>query len=184
MWGHREMFAAVAAAALLGGAAPAARADGWIATWGASDVFPVGQDINYQTLRQVVRLSAGGKQVRVRLSNETGHYPLVIGAAHVAKPASGAPIGTIDVRDRPRAHLRRPARGHDRTGRGGALRPGRDRRRAAVDARGQPVRAALDRPFGHPSRRGGDDPDLGRRGLHRGRLDPLAQDLDLALLHQ
>src|SRR6516165_6242285 len=94
---ERKSFAAVAAAALLIGAAPAAQADGWIASWGASDVFPVGQDINYQTLRQIVRLSAGGNQVRVRFSNETGHYPLVIGAGHIAKPASDAPGGTIDA---------------------------------------------------------------------------------------
>jgi lysophospholipase L1-like esterase len=91
------MFAAAIAVALLGGAATAAQADGWIASWGASDVFPIGQEINYQTLRQIVRLSAGGKQVRVRFSNETGLYPLVIGAAHVAKPASDAPVGTIDA---------------------------------------------------------------------------------------
>ena len=56
---HECRIFAAAAAALLVGAAPAARADGWIASWGASDVFPVGQDINYQTLRQIVRLSAG-----------------------------------------------------------------------------------------------------------------------------
>ena len=97
MKGQGRIFAAAAAVALMIGAAPAAWADGWIASWGASDVFPVGQDINYQTLRQVVRLSAGGKQVRVRFSNETGHYPLVIGSAHIAKPVSGAPIGAIDV---------------------------------------------------------------------------------------
>jgi lysophospholipase L1-like esterase len=96
MRGQRTMFAAAAAVALLGGAAPAARADGWIASWGASDAFPVGQDFNYQTLRQIVRLSAGGKQVRVRFSNETGYYPLVIGAAHIAKPGSDAPAGAID----------------------------------------------------------------------------------------
>ncbi len=94
---QRRMFAAAAAVALLAGAPPAARADGWIASWGASDAFPVGQDINYQTLRQIVRLSAGGSEVRVRFSNETGHYPLVIGAAHIAKPASGAPVGAIDA---------------------------------------------------------------------------------------
>jgi lysophospholipase L1-like esterase len=94
---QRKIFMAAAAAALLSGGAPAARADGWIASWGASDVFPIGQEINYQTLRQIVRLSAGGKQVRVRFSNETGHHPLVIGAAHIAKPASNAPIGAIDA---------------------------------------------------------------------------------------
>src|SRR3984885_11045120 len=97
MWGQRRMLAAVAAAAFLGAAAPAARADGWIASWGASDVFPIGPEINYQTLRQIVRLSAGGKQVRGRFSNEPGHYPLVIGAAHIAKPASNALIAAIDA---------------------------------------------------------------------------------------
>ena len=76
---HRRMFAAAIAVALLGGAATAAQADGWIASWGASDVFPVGQEINYQTLRQIVRLSAGGKQVRVRFSNENTISDLPIG---------------------------------------------------------------------------------------------------------
>ncbi len=52
---ERKIFAAVAAAALLIGAAPAARADGWIASWGASDAFPVGQDFNY---RRYVKLFA------------------------------------------------------------------------------------------------------------------------------
>ena len=76
---------------------PRRGSDGWIASWGASDVFPIGQQINYQTLRQIVRLSAGGKQVRVRFSNETGLYPLVNGAVHIAKPASEGPVGTIDA---------------------------------------------------------------------------------------
>ena len=85
----KHVFIATAlAAVLLNGATRAARADGWVGSWGASDVFPVGQDINYQTLREFVRLSAGGKEARVRFSNATGAYPLVIGAAHVAKPAA------------------------------------------------------------------------------------------------
>jgi len=90
------LFVAAAAAGILGIASPAARADGWIGSWGASDVFPVGSDVNYQTLRQFVRLSAGGKRVRVRFSNATGQYQLVIGAAHLAKPAAGGAPGAID----------------------------------------------------------------------------------------
>jgi hypothetical protein len=43
-----------------------------------------------------MRLSAGGRRVRVRLSNATGLYPLVIGAAHIAKPATGGSGGAID----------------------------------------------------------------------------------------
>jgi lysophospholipase L1-like esterase len=60
------------------------------------------------TLRQIVRLSAGGSQLRVRLSNRFGTRPLPIGAAHLAraeKPgtpriAAGAPLtfsGRTDV---------------------------------------------------------------------------------------
>ena len=90
------LFAAAAVAGILGIASPAALADGWIGSWGASDVFPVGSDVNYQTLRQFVRLSAGGKRVRVRFSNATGQYQLVIGAAHLAKPAAGGEAGAID----------------------------------------------------------------------------------------
>jgi hypothetical protein len=90
------LFVAAAAAGLLSIEPLAAQADSWIGSWGASDVFPVGPDVNFQTLRQFVRLSAGGKRLRVRFSNATGQYPLVIGAAHVAKPAADGAPGTID----------------------------------------------------------------------------------------
>src|SRR5271154_661586 len=96
MGSNCALFVAAAAAGILCIASPAARADGWIGSWGASDVFPVGSDVNYQTLRQFVRLSAGGKRVRVRFSNATGQYQLVIGAAHFAKPAVGGAPGAID----------------------------------------------------------------------------------------
>ena len=95
MRSERALVLAALAVGLLAGAT-AARADGWVGSWGASDVFPVGQDINYQTLRQFVRLSAGGKEARIRFSNATGLYPLVIGSAHVAKPAADGAPGAID----------------------------------------------------------------------------------------
>jgi lysophospholipase L1-like esterase len=91
-----SLFAASAAAAILSVVAPAALADGWVGSWGASDVFPVGPDVNYETMRTFVRLSAGGNQARVRFSNATGQYPLVVGAAHLAKPASDGAPGAID----------------------------------------------------------------------------------------
>jgi hypothetical protein len=47
-----------------------------------------------QTLRQFVRLSVGGDRVRIRLSNETGSQPLVIGAAHLA--IAGREKGSIE----------------------------------------------------------------------------------------
>jgi hypothetical protein len=95
MRSERALVLAALAMGLLAGAT-AARADGWVGSWGASDVFPVGQDINYQTLRQFVRLSAGGKEARIRFSNATGLYPLVIGSAHVAKPAADGAPSAID----------------------------------------------------------------------------------------
>ena len=52
----------------------------WVATWGAAPVppspamgpFPATPTFNNQTIRQVVRISAGGDRVRVRFTNEYG----------------------------------------------------------------------------------------------------------------
>jgi lysophospholipase L1-like esterase len=66
-------------------AAHGARAQDWIGSWGAAPVADTAAArFSGQTLRQVVRLSAGGSQVRLRLSNAFGAAPLVIGSAHVA----------------------------------------------------------------------------------------------------
>ncbi|MBV9288456.1 MAG: SGNH/GDSL hydrolase family protein, partial [Hyphomicrobiales bacterium] len=96
MMRRHMLIAAAAAAGLLALQPLAAQAHGWVGSWGASDVFPVGPDVNFQTLRQFMRLSAGGSRVRVRFSNATGLYPLVIGAAHIARPAPGGSGGAID----------------------------------------------------------------------------------------
>ena len=64
----------------------------WIGSWGASPLpptqaagpFPGTPSFADQTIRQIVRLSAGGEQVRLRLTNEYGTQPLMIGAARVA----------------------------------------------------------------------------------------------------
>jgi lysophospholipase L1-like esterase len=66
----------------------------WAGSWGASPAFPNGPEIVNQTIRQVVRLSLGGRAVRIRLSNELGTSPLVIGSAHIARP--GQKPGSID----------------------------------------------------------------------------------------
>jgi lysophospholipase L1-like esterase len=70
---------------------PAPR-NAWIATWAASPQ-PVAPDpeepllnIEDQTVRERVRASIGGAQVRIRLSNEYGSAPLFIGSATVAAP--------------------------------------------------------------------------------------------------
>jgi lysophospholipase L1-like esterase len=65
----------------------------WVGTWSASPQAassPVA--LKDQTIRQIVRVSIGGKQVRVRLSNAYGAGPLVIGAARVALRSTGAEI--------------------------------------------------------------------------------------------
>jgi lysophospholipase L1-like esterase len=67
--------------------------DNWVASWGCAPGFATGQEFADQTIRQFVRLSAGGNRVRVRLSNETGTQPLVIGAAHLA--LAGSEKGSI-----------------------------------------------------------------------------------------
>jgi lysophospholipase L1-like esterase len=69
--------------------------DNWVASWGCAPGFATGQEFADQTIRQFIRLSAGGNRVRVRLSNETGSQPLVIGAAHLA--VAGAEKGSIDA---------------------------------------------------------------------------------------
>jgi lysophospholipase L1-like esterase len=90
---------------LLCAAAASAQDGTWIGTWGASPLppraasgpFPASPSFTNQTVRQVVRISAGGDRVRLRLSNEYGTRPLVIGAARVAiaDGESGIKAGTL-----------------------------------------------------------------------------------------
>lgn len=104
-----RLAALLCAFALAGSQAHAA--DGrWLGSWGASPAppmpaAPVGADprfpttptFNNQTIVQVVRLSAGGQRLRLRLSNEYGTRPLKIGAAHVALVnAEGAVVAGSD----------------------------------------------------------------------------------------
>ena len=92
---------ALAAVALMSGPVPASAQSTsgpgpahWVGSWGASPAFPNGPEVTNQTIRQVVRLSLGGRAVRIRVSNEMGTSPLVIGAAHLARP--GQAPGSID----------------------------------------------------------------------------------------
>ncbi|UQU62716.1 SGNH/GDSL hydrolase family protein [Couchioplanes caeruleus] len=68
---------------------------GWVRTWGTS---PQVTDAAFAdvTLRQELRVSGGGRRVRVRLSNEHGIEPLTIGAARLglAGPGGGVQAGT------------------------------------------------------------------------------------------
>lgn len=77
----------------------------WIATWGASPQ-PVDASSNNplvkiadQTVRERVRVSIGGAQIRIRLSNEYGSTPLLVGAVTVAAPSDPASVkpGSINA---------------------------------------------------------------------------------------
>ncbi|PSL51597.1 lysophospholipase L1-like esterase [Saccharothrix carnea] len=60
----------------------------WVGAWATSPTtVPASDTTSFedQTLRQVVHLSVGGSTIRVRLSNEFGTRPLVIGEARVAR---------------------------------------------------------------------------------------------------
>ena len=74
----------------------------WVGTWSAAaspgdlGLFGTSRFANTgfdnQTVRMIVRASIGGPRVRVKLSNEYGNEPLVIGAAHIAICKGGAAI--------------------------------------------------------------------------------------------
>jgi lysophospholipase L1-like esterase len=71
--------------------------DHWVGTWGASPLAmlnPDGKIIAPDTsLREIVRISLGGPQVRVIFSNELGLDPLTIGAANIALSTGSSEIG-------------------------------------------------------------------------------------------
>jgi lysophospholipase L1-like esterase len=69
----------------------------WTGAWAASQQIPEPQNalppeaLRDATLRQVVRLSLGGPQLRIRVSNAFGSGPLLFSSVHVARarPAGG-----------------------------------------------------------------------------------------------
>lgn len=74
----------------------------WVASWGASAqarwddsfVLPPGVPASFerQSVRDVVRLSVGGKRLRIVLSNRYGAAPLRVGAMRVALAGDGAAL--------------------------------------------------------------------------------------------
>ncbi|MFG1872506.1 SGNH/GDSL hydrolase family protein [Micromonospora arborensis] len=84
----------------------AAADNGWVRTWSAApqapdagigslDEVPPLMDV---TLRQVVRISGGGRRVRVRLTNEYGTTPLTVGAAQVGIAIPGGDVAQGSAR--------------------------------------------------------------------------------------
>lgn len=65
----------------------------WIGTWATAPQPPEprhADSFQNQTLRLIVHISAGGKRVRIKVSNVFGEHPLVIGSAHIARRTQGA----------------------------------------------------------------------------------------------
>ena len=102
MRSHNSVFCVLALAILGSTIVPCARAaevdrngQSWIGTWGAAPQRGISgrvQTFGNQTLRLIVHTSAGGKRVRIKLSNIFGDQPLLIGSAHIARRATGADI--------------------------------------------------------------------------------------------
>ena len=72
------------------------RGSRWVGTWTASPQAPeppiilaTPAQFDNQTIRQIVQISVGGSRMRVRLSNEYGRTPLVVGSAHIARQLAG-----------------------------------------------------------------------------------------------
>ena len=89
----------------------AAQPGQWRASWAVSPqdynaVFPGGafpppmpMAFENQSLRQIMHLSVGGKDVRVRFSNLFGTVPLSLSGAHIARAGAGSAIDTASDRE-------------------------------------------------------------------------------------
>ncbi|MFB9243905.1 SGNH/GDSL hydrolase family protein [Massilia antarctica] len=82
--------------------AAAASGPRWVASWGASPqarwddsfILPVGMPASFeqQSVRDVVRLSVGGRRLRIVLSNRHGATPLQVGEMRVGLAGDGAAV--------------------------------------------------------------------------------------------
>ena len=71
----------------------------WVGTWAnavyqveSSNMPPMGLANN--TLRQIVRVSIGGSQIRLKFSNRLGNSSLVLNSVHLARSTGGSSINT------------------------------------------------------------------------------------------
>ncbi|BCB78106.1 SGNH/GDSL hydrolase family protein [Phytohabitans flavus] len=105
-----SLLGAVLTAGAVAAAGPpaAAASDRWFAAWATSVHAPIPgnqfdgpnwslEGFTDQSVRQVVRVSAGGSEVRIRLSNAYGSGPLRLTGATVAQAGTGAGLkpGTV-----------------------------------------------------------------------------------------
>ena len=102
-------FCGIAALAVLVlPAAASAQSPRTIASWAASEQAPEPQnkqmgldagELTDTTLRQIVHLSAGGKTLRLHLSNAFGTQPLRFDAVHLARPVSPSSSAVVPGSD-------------------------------------------------------------------------------------
>ncbi len=93
-------FSLIALAALALALASPSRAQStphpqWVGTWATSPMLAEGFNLRLLTgvtLREIVHISVGGPQVRVRFTNEFGLDPLTVSDAHVALSAGSGAI--------------------------------------------------------------------------------------------
>jgi lysophospholipase L1-like esterase len=69
----------------------------WVGTWGAAPQLTESSDmptnsLSNNTLRQIVRVSIGGNQVRLKFSNEYGTTALTMNSVHLAVSTNGSSI--------------------------------------------------------------------------------------------
>jgi lysophospholipase L1-like esterase len=90
------LIAAVLVAAGVACSAQSADKMQWVGTWETSPMVAQGgfaaRAVTSTTLREIVHISNGGEQIRVRFTNEYGTDPLTISDAHAALSAGGGAI--------------------------------------------------------------------------------------------
>jgi len=108
-------MALLAVAPLASARAEPSSARHWVGSWAASQQIPEPRNalpaaaLTDATLRQIVHLTVGGGELRIRLSNAFGTAPLTILSVHVARPLSRT-TGRIDAAsDRALTFAGRPA---------------------------------------------------------------------------
>ena len=78
------------------GRAQSAASPAWVGTWATSPMAVTGgfsvHPFSATTLRQIVHISSGGRQIRIRFSNDFGVDPLTMNDVHVAMSAGGGAI--------------------------------------------------------------------------------------------
>lgn len=94
---------ALTASAASAAEAVSTRSRAWTGTWAAAETtVPVADAAAFadQTLRQVVHTSAGGRALRIRLTNQYGTEPLVVGEVRVAHSVPGDGTAVVPGTDR------------------------------------------------------------------------------------